>query len=530
MSVIETTVPVSDFKDEEMREVAVGEGKALLIKQNGQFSAIGHACSHFGAPLKNGVLHNGTVRCPWHGACFSATTGDIEDFPGLDGVKSFKVRVDGSNVVISATEEELKSAKRTLTMCPKSNSDNRVTVLIGGGGGNASAAEALRQSGYTGRIILVSKEPYLPYDRTKLSKALNSTGDSLALRNREFYSQHGVELLLGVTATELVPDQKTVTLSNGETIKYDFAVVGTGSSPRTLNVPGADLKGIYVLRSPEDGATITAEFEGKNVVIIGSSFIGLEVAAALVKKSASTTVLGREETPFTHIFGPQIGTLVKKLHESNNVKFQGQAAIKSFEGQNGKVTAVNLESGASVPADIVVLGVGSSPNTEFIRRNSGVTIAADNSVVTDQYGHAGHGLYAVGDVARFPYAYATAAGATIRAEHFQIAEYLGSVAGKNIAGKQTAITTVPYFWTAHYGKSIRYAGHVDKAEEVILHGDLEAQKFAAFYVQGGKVVAVASMAADPIVSRFASLLTTNSVPTPDEIRNKAPSAAWTLVA
>ncbi|XP_004343807.1 disulfide oxidoreductase [Capsaspora owczarzaki ATCC 30864] len=531
MSKLEVVVgTLSDLKDGEMKEVAVGEGKALLVNQKGVYSAIGHACSHYGAPLKNGVLHNGHVRCPWHGACFNVTTGDIEDFPGLDGVKKFDVRIEGENVVLSTTEEEIKSgSKRTHTMCPRDQADARVVLILGGGPAGASAVESLRQSGFAGRIVLISKETHLPYDRTKLSKTPGVAADSIALRSKDFYAQHGIELLLGVSVTELAADAKTATLSDGQVLKYDFAIVATGSSPRILNVPGSTSKGVHVLRSPEDSAAFAADAENKNVVIVGSSFIGMEAAAAIAKKAASVTVLGLE-APFSRVFGEKVGAAVAKLHTDNNIKIVTSAAgVKSINtGADGGITGVELADGTVLPGQVVLFGVGVQLNTQFVKAGAGVTVNPDGSISVDKFGHAGNGLYVAGDVARFPYKYSASGSAAVRIEHFQVAERLGSIVGKNIAGKATEIDTVPFFWTAHYGKSVRYAGYADKPDEIIIHGDLSAPKFAAFYVKDGAIVAAASLAADPVVARFASLLSTQQLPTPAQVRDRAAGAEWTF--
>lgn len=283
----ETVCHVTDIQDNEMKALPFGEdNKILLIKENGQFSAIGDKCSHYGAPLQNGALGNGVVRCPWHGACFNTKTGDIEDFPGLDSIPCYKVKVKANGEIrVKAKRSELEKNKRIKIMVPRCENDERTYVVVGGGPSGGIAVETLRQEGFTGRIVFICKENALPYDRVKVSKALDMTAEKLQFRTPAFYEEHGIEVMLGVEATKLNTSEKTVQCSNGYSIKYDKIYIATGSKAVKPPIKGSGLGNIFTIRDTTDSNSISKLIRKEmNVVCLGASFIALEAAAALVTK------------------------------------------------------------------------------------------------------------------------------------------------------------------------------------------------------------------------------------------------------
>lgn len=283
----ETVCNVKDIKDNEMKALPFGEDhKILLIKENGEFSALGDKCSHYGAPLQNGALGNGVVRCPWHGACFNTKTGDIEDFPGLDSLPCYKVKVQpNGDIRVKANKNELEKNKRIKNMVKRCELDERTYVVVGGGPSGGVAVEALRQEGFTGRIVLLCKENALPYDRVKLSKALDMTVEKLQFRTAAFYDEHSIEVMLGAEATKLNTVEKTVQCSNGYSIKYDKIYIATGSRAVKPSIKGSDLGNVFTIRNVSDSNSIAKLLTKQmNVVCLGSSFIALEAAAALVNK------------------------------------------------------------------------------------------------------------------------------------------------------------------------------------------------------------------------------------------------------
>ncbi|XP_051891917.1 apoptosis-inducing factor 3-like [Pristis pectinata] len=296
-----------------MREFEVENQKLLLIKSNGEFSAIGHLCTHYGAPLVKGVLSNGKVRCARHGACFNIKTGDIEEYPTLDGVQCYPVKVQNGKVIISASAKALEANRRIKTMVTPSPSIKTVILLIGGGPASLICAETLRQEFYAGRIIIATKEQHLPYDRTKLSKNLDISIESILLRKSEFYSTYGIEVLTNKEAISVNTGKRRVGFKDGTSQQYDYLLIATGCIPRKLSCPGADLENVFSLYAPEDANKIHELSNEKDVVIVGSSFIGMEITWYLINKAKSVSVIGTSKVPFQDVLGKDVGTAIMKL-------------------------------------------------------------------------------------------------------------------------------------------------------------------------------------------------------------------------
>lgn len=286
---------VDSFAVGSMVEVpAGGRAKVLVVRATpDKFYAVGTKCTHAGAPLVKGVTSGDRILCPWHSACFNLATGDIEDGPVLDAIPHYPCRVDGDRVVVSVPEQMPRSHKRPMAMCRARALDERHFVVLGGGAAGATAVETLRQEGYTGRITLVSAEKHLPYDRVKLSKNMAMTAADVELRSEAFYSDHGVQVLLGHAATRVDPATKTVELDSGSTLRYDRLLLATGGRCRAFRegergaVPGAALRNVFTLRTLEDAQAINAVVaEHSNVVVVGSGFIGMEAAAYFVQVGA----------------------------------------------------------------------------------------------------------------------------------------------------------------------------------------------------------------------------------------------------
>jgi NADPH-dependent 2,4-dienoyl-CoA reductase/sulfur reductase-like enzyme/nitrite reductase/ring-hydroxylating ferredoxin subunit len=500
---------VSEVIEGEMHEFPSGDSNVLLTKEGKEIYAVASKCSHLGAPLKSGVYSNGRVRCPWHGACFSTKTGDVEDFPCSDGISAYKVRVANGRVFVKGTPESFKSHKRTMNMCKKDAANSKVFLILGGGPAGITCAEGLRRNGFTGRVIIVCKEKALPYDRTKLSKAMSSPADAIALRKKEFLDQHGIEALVGVEATALDTVAKKVTLSNGSTQAYDGLLIATGTNARLLPIPGKDLKHIYPVRVTTEANEIVKHCEGKKVVIVGSSFIGMEAASCISKKAASVVVIGMEAVPFERVLGAQVGAVLQKLHETNNISFRlNQKPVKEFHGKDGNVSAVVLDSGEVLPAELVILGAGVIPATDFIKD---IPKFRDGSIVVDEFFRVPDkpGVYVAGDIARFPY---WLTGESVRVEHYGMAMYQGETVAKHFNGKPQPARSVPFFWTVLYGKSLRYAGHATSYDDIILHGDVPGMAFVAYYCRAGQVISVSTMGKDPYAAAAAELLGAKKMP------------------
>ncbi|XP_069679458.1 apoptosis-inducing factor 3 isoform X1 [Periplaneta americana] len=496
----------SDIQENEMKAFELGDaGKILLVKQNGKLSAVGAKCTHYGAPLDTGVLGEGRVRCPWHGACFNVTTGDIEDFPGLDSLPCYQVEVqDGGGVKVRAKREHVKSNKRVKDMVKRDKTVVSTFVVVGGGAAGVCCVETLRQEGYKGRIVFVCKESVLPYDRIKLSKTLDMKADKISLRPATFYKEHDIEVLTSTEVVSLNTESKVLKLSSGNDLKYDAVFLGTGSIPRRPPIPGAELKNVFVLRTVEDANTIASQLSPeKNVVILGASFIGMEAAAYCVGKAKSVTVIGRDSVPFRPVLGEEIGARLMQMHKEKGVVFKMGAGVARFlaGSSSDAVNEVELTDGSTLPAEVCLLGIGSYPATKYLD-GSGVNVDQNGAVVVNKHMESNiKGVYAGGDIA-----YAPVLNTAASIGHWQLAHYHGHIAALNMAGKLTELQAVPFFWTMLFGKGIRYAGYAPKFDDVVIAGSLEDLKFVAHYVHGDRVAAVATCGSDPVAAKFAEML------------------------
>ncbi|KAF5297030.1 hypothetical protein FQA39_LY12244 [Lamprigera yunnana] len=494
---------VSDLKENEMKVFDLQDaGKVLLVKQKGKLTALGAKCTHYGAPLQNGVLGDGRVRCQWHGACFNVTTGDIEDFPGLDSLPCYQVRVHNENVKVRARRSELQSNKRLKTMINADPNDNKHYVVVGGGPSGAVCVETLRQEGFTGKITLFTKENYLPYDRVKLSKAMDIEIAKLQFRNLEYYQKHNIDIRINHEVTKI--DGKQLTLSDNSSVKFDRLYIATGSSARKADIPGADLKNIVVLRSYDDAATINSLMNPNvNVVILGSSFIGMEAAAFCVGKVAKVTVISKTEYPFQIAFGKEVGAAVLKMYKEKGVEFLGECGIKAcLDNGKGELGEVELENGSKIKADVCIMGIGSTLNTDFLR-NSGIDMTNYGGVNVNEYLETSvPNIYAGGDIA---YAPILSYGDKAYIGHFGLAQYHGKIAGMNMMNKRKCLEAVPFFWTMLFGKSFRYCGY-GSFTDVLIKGDIDKLVFAAYYFKDDQVVAMCACSMDPIVSKYAEFV------------------------
>ncbi|XP_070132197.1 apoptosis-inducing factor 3 isoform X3 [Equus caballus] len=500
---------VKDLENGQMREVELGWGKVLLVKENGEFHALGHKCPHYGAPLVKGVLSRGRVRCPWHGACFNISTGDLEDFPGLDSLHKFQVKIEKEKVYVWASKQALQLQRRTKVMAkcisPSAGHSGSTNVLIvGAGAAGLVCAETLRQEGFSDRIVLCTLDRHLPYDRPKLSKSLDAQPEQLALRPKEFFRAYGIEVLTEAQVVTVDVRNKKVVFKDGFKLEYNKLLLAPGSSPKTLSCKGKEVENVFTLRTPEDANRVVRLARGRNAVVVGAGFLGMEVAAYLTEKAHSVSVVELEETPFRRFLGERVGRALMKMFENNRVKFYMQTEVSELRAQEGKLKEVVLKSSKVVRADVCVVGIGAVPATGFLRQ-SGISLDSRGFIPVNKMMQTNiPGVFAAGDAVTFPLAWRN--NRKVNIPHWQMAHAQGRVAAQNMLAQEAEISTVPYLWTAMFGKSLRYAGYGEGFDDVIIQGDLEELKFVAFYTKGDEVIAVASMNYDPIVSKVAEVL------------------------
>ena len=503
-----------ELKDGEMKQVDAGGTNILLARVNGKYHAVGAICPHYGGPLAEGALCGERVICPWHHASFDVKTGDLLEPPAFDALPRYEVKIEGARVIVAVPDEA--EDRRTPPMASHdARQDERSFVILGGGAAGYMAAQTLREEGFRGRVLMVTREDRLPYDRPNLSKDYlqgHAEPEWMPLRPDEFFNEHGIEVLRGREATQVDAKAKIISFKGGARLAYDALLVATGGEPRALQVAGSDLKNVLTLRSFADSDAIIAAAEQANrAVVIGASFIGMEAAASLKTRGLEVTVVAPGQAPFEKTLGVEIGALFQKIHEDNGVRFRFGAKVARITG-DGKVEAVEIESGEKIDADLVVVGVGVMPATDYLK---GVELSDDGGVVVDEHLRAADGLYAAGDIARF---HSSLTGARQRIEHWRTALQQGRIAARNMAGSAVPYTAVPFFWTRQFDAGLLYVGHSTSWDEIIFHGDVSTQNFLAFYVKGNRVQAVAGMNRDRDLAAVEGLMRDDRMPTPDQLR------------
>ena len=474
-------IPLSDLA-EGGQVVGHAGGEAVLVVRRGEeIFAIGATCTHYGGPLGEGLVVDDTVRCPWHHACFSLRTGEAVRAPALNPVSCYRVDREGDKLFV---RDKAEATPR------RSASGPDPVVIVGAGAAGNAVAETLRKEGYGGRIVMIGPEPDLPYDRPNLSKdylAGNAPEEWIPLHPREFYDEHRIELLPGAPVTAIDPQAKTVTLDGGRTLEYGALVLATGAEPIRLPIPGFDLPHVHVLRSLADSRAIIEKAKGaKRAVVLGASFIGLEAAASLRGRGLEVTVVAPEDRPLVRVMGPQLGDFIRGLHEEHGVVFK--LGTKPAEIT---ASAVRTESGDTVPADLVVAGIGVRPRVALAEAAG---LAVDNGVLVDELLRASApGVWAAGDIARWPDPHS---GERIRVEHWVVAERQGQAAARNILGKNERFDAVPFFWSQHYDVAINYVGHATKWDAIDLTGSLAERSATLALKSGDRIAAVATVYRD----------------------------------
>ncbi|KAL1838133.1 hypothetical protein VTJ49DRAFT_3012 [Mycothermus thermophilus] len=516
------------LKPGEKHEVEVEglDAKVLLVNADGTVQALGPRCTHYGAPLVRGILGtNGKLTCPWHGACFNAKTGDVEDAPALDPLPVFKaVERDGA-VYITGDADSIKRGRRTPRFkCAATGGDK--VLVVGGGSGALGLVEGLRGGGYDGAITVITNEGYLPIDRPKLSKALLTDLAKLQWRDEAWYKSGSVDFVHDeVTGIDFAT--KTVTTKSGGKFAYTKIVLSTGGTPRTLPLPGFnELGNIFTLRNVHDAKKINEAIgeKGKKIVVIGSSFIGLEIAVA-TSNGNDVTVVGMEKAPLDRVLGEKVGNIVRKTIEGKGVKFFLSAGVERAEpspSNPGTVGSVHLKDGTQLKADLVILGVGVAPATQYLKDNGAIQLEQDGSLKVDEtFSVAGlEDVYAIGDIATHPYRGPGGDGRLVRIEHWNVAQNSGrAVAAHILNPSRVPEFYTPVFWSA-LGAQLRYCGNTMASgwDDVVLQGDPGQGKWVAYYGKGETVVAMASMGMDPAMSQCAQLMSLNKMPSKSELQ------------
>lgn len=470
-----------------------GGEAVLLTRCGGELLAVGARCTHYGGPLAEGLVVGDTIRCPWHHTAFSLRTGEVLRPPALASLPCWNVEErDGQVVVTDKRTVPPRLAPTTSGHRARSAAPESV-IILGGGAAGAVAAETLRRAGYDRPVSIIEAGPFAPYDRPNLSKdylAGTAPEDWIPLRPRQFYSDNEIDLVLGHRATAIDAKNRTIVLDDGPSRSFGALLIATGATPVRLDLqsPGQH---VHYLRSLTDSRSIIeAAGKSKRAVVIGASFIGLEVAAALRTRGLDVTVVGPESRPLERVLGTELGDFVRTVHEEHGVTFRfGQVATAI---DNASVT---LRSGESLSADLVIAGIGVRPDIELAER-AGIT--TDRGILVDEYLETSTpGIYAAGDVARWPDAQT---GERIRVEHWVVAERMGQTAARNMMAGSTTdrerFDAIPFFWSQHYDVAISYVGHAARWDRVEIEGDIAGKDCSVTYLADGRAVAVATIFRD----------------------------------
>ena len=481
---LESGVAAADFDARPMLVGRVGEEQVLVVKRNQEYFAVAALCTHYHGHLVDGLLVDGSIRCPWHHACFDLKTGMVERGPALDPLERWQVDQQDGRIFVRHKLQRATRSQRTAETQPES------IVIVGGGAAGLAAALKLRRTGYERPLTLVSADTDAPYDRPNLSKdylAGSAPEEWLPLRSDEFYRDNGIELVLGTAASTLDTSRRKLTLQGGRELSFDRLLLATGATPVRLQIAGAEPDRVLYLRSvPDSRAIIARATAAQRVVVLGSSFIAMEVAASLRTRGLDVHVVGLDSVPMERVLGKQVGEFLRRVHESHGVHFHLGTTIERIAGQS-----IVLNDGTKLDADFVVVGVGVRPVDDLARAAG---LAVENGVTVDEYlMTSANGIYAAGDIAAWP---DRRSGQRLRVEHWVVAQRQGETAARNMLGVREKFTAVPFFWTHQFDVTINYVGHASASDDIRIDGDLERRDCTIRYERGGRLLAAATMSRD----------------------------------
>jgi len=457
----------------------VGSRRFLVVRRGREVHACGDTCPHRGAALHEGLVVGSQIVCPCHHGRFDLESGVPTQPPVRDEIPVYETSVEAGEVLVGRPRPFRPWHTR------RGTGEGRV-VIVGAGAAGSAAAETLRREGFDGRILLVSAEQELPYDRTALSKGFLGEQEygasvGLELRPREFYEQAGVELLLGRRVVGLEPARKVVRFEHGQGLGYDSLLLATGGHPRRLGLPGERLAGVFVLRSLGDAARIRdAAAAAHHVVILGAGFLGLEAADSLRRRGLEVSVVAPEALPLAGVFGERVARWVLAQHEALGIRFHLGATARELRG-DGRVREAVLEDGTCLPADLVIVAAGIEPTVGYLGRAG---LVQSGAVPVDaRQATPVPGIYAAGDLAAVP----APSGEHRRFEHWVEAEAQGRRAARAMLGRDPGGVGLPFFWTEAGEHTLKSVGllHPGAGAVAVVRGRLEDSSFlAGFYAAG----------------------------------------------
>lgn len=492
------------------------EGHKIVIAcRDGKFIALSGSCPHYGAPLEKGVLSQNRLVCPWHHAAFNTTNGDLLEPPSRDHLHSYETSLSEGRVYVKLPKD-MPASRPPAGGKYEPEADSRTFIIVGAGAAGHSAAQTLREKGFKGRLIMITHEKKLPYDRPNLSKEYlmgEAEPEWMPLRDKDYYKNNDIELWLDKQVTKIDAKARRLEFADGDNISGDSLLLAMGGEAKTLEIPGNELDNVMTLREYSDADDIIERLkEVKRAVLVGSGFIGMEAAYSLRKRKIEVTVVSPDQVPMEKIVGLEIGKMIRQAHQDAGTEFKLGAKPTEFRGSK-KVSEVVLDNGETIETDMVIVAIGVKPKTEML---DGVELDESGAVVVDDHFLAIDDVYATGDIASFPY---WQSGERIRIEHWRTAEQQGHTAADNMLGKDVPYRSAPFFWTNQVGMQLRYIGYCRNWDEIIIDGNLKRRKFLAFFVKDGQVRGCLGAGWDRDLAAVHELMRRNQLPDIDKLRN-----------
>lgn len=511
------TINKADIEDGGMKSYKQADNSIILItRDDTTFHAFDGKCPHAGADLGTGLRCGNRVICPWHHATFDSSDGTLLEPVATEGLTQYQLTDDGDNLIVNTAAKIDKTIKNDQL-------SGTHTLIIGGGAAGFMTAHQLRNTGYGGKITLLSKDDKAPYNRPLLSKAFlagNLPEEKLLLGGSDWAEKNNIELRLKQTVSEVIANERTIIIKDEHDAEHnvtaDFLVVATGAKPIVPPITGAQLEGVYTLRSMDDAKIIKAASQDQHVVIVGTGFIGMEVAAALSQagNTASITVIGQSMRVMETIISETVSNALIKLHEDNGINFVLEATVNEINGNGQQVSGVTLANGTKLDADIIILGTGVSPLTDLLKE-----VNDPDGVQVDSHLQLRDGVYALGDIAK-----ASGQMGRMRIEHWRVALQHGLVTAAAILGDDTVPSLderIPFFWTMQYGKSLRYSGHAATPDHNILLGSPDTLNYIEYYFddkgEDTRASAASTLGRDKELVAFSELLRRGHAPTRAQI-------------
>ncbi|MFN7981911.1 MAG: FAD-dependent oxidoreductase [Vicinamibacterales bacterium] len=478
-------IPIDRLTDGSTLAGRVNDADVVLVRRGDRFYAVSAMCTHYHGELADGLVAGETIRCPLHHASFSLVTGEALFAPALDPLDTWRVEVVGHDLFV---REKLAPQTKPVASRPSVPSS---VVIVGGGAAGHAAADMLRRQGYEGPVTILSADADPPVDRPNLSKDFlegTAPDEWMPLWPAERYRDHNIDVDLTSRVTSIDTGARALSLDNHTTRSFGALLLATGAEPIRVPINGAPADRVLYLRSFADSRLIVEHAKAStHVVVIGASFIGLEAAMALRSRGIAVDVVAPDKVPLERVLGPEVGQFVRSLHESNGVVFHLDRTVAGIQGRT-----VTLSDNSTITGvDFVLVGAGVKPATALAEQ-AGLTV--DRGIVVNAYLETSTpGIYAAGDVARYPDA---RTGSPVRIEHWVVAQQQGQVAARNMLGARERFTPIPFFWSRHYNTTIRYTGHAERWDRIVVDGSLERENAMVSYYLDGVRLAVATVGRD----------------------------------